>query len=122
MSHADVNGLTIEYDVRGEGQPLLLVMGLGSQMILWHDEFVDLLIERGFQVIRFDNRDIGGSTHLDDEPPPTLRQVVAGVLSRRLARAPYVLSDMAADAVGLLEHLGIAKAHVVGASMGGMIA
>ncbi len=121
MSQADVNGLTIEYDVRGDGQPLLLVMGLGSQMILWHDEFVDLLIERGFQVIRFDNRDIGGSTHLADAPP-TFRQIAAGVAWRRWAKAPYRLSDMAADAVGLLDHLGIAKSHVVGASMGGMIA
>ena len=122
MPCAEVNGLRIEYDVTGDGAPVLLVMGLGSQMILWHDEFVELLVERGFRVIRFDNRDIGASTHLDDVPAPRFGRTVAGMLRGRWARASYLLSDMAADAVGLLDHLGAREAHVVGASMGGMIA
>ena len=122
MPHVDANGLRIEYDERGSGEPLLLVMGLGSQMILWHDSFIDLLVERGFRVIRYDNRDIGGSTHLDREKVPSTGRALAGLLSRRWAKAPYLLSDMAADGVGLLAALGIEQAHVVGASMGGMIA
>ncbi|MBA3801755.1 MAG: alpha/beta fold hydrolase [Acidimicrobiia bacterium] len=122
MPHVDANGLRIEYDERGSGEPLLLVMGLGSQMILWHDSFIDLLVERGFRVIRYDNRDIGGSTHLDREKVPSVGRTLAALLSRRWAKAPYLLSDMAADGVGLLAALGIEQAHVVGASMGGMIA
>jgi len=122
MPHVDANGLRIEYDERGSGEPLLLVMGLGSQMILWHDDFVDLLVERGFRVVRYDNRDIGGSTHLDREKVPSTGRALAGLLSRRWAKAPYLLSDMAADGVGVLDALGIDQAHAVGASMGGMIA
>ena len=103
------------------GEPLLLVMGLGAQLIDWPLGFVDLLVERGFRVIRFDNRDIGLSTKID-APPPTVRQMVLATLSPRFAHPAYHLSDMADDAAALLDHLGIAKAHVVGASMGGMIA
>ncbi len=95
---------------------LLLIMGLGTQMIAWPDEFCERLADDGFFVIRFDNRDIGRSTHLDQIPVPTQRDL--------LLRRPsaYSLSDMAADAMGLLDHLGIKRAHVVGVSMGGMIA
>ena len=122
MTAAAVNGITIEYDVHGDdgGEPLLLVMGLGGQMVAWPLEFVDRLIAKGFRVIRFDNRDIGLSTMMP-APAPTKRQVLASVISRRFAKSSYLLDDMADDAAGLLAHLGIAKAHVVGISMGGMI-
>ena len=123
MTAAQVNGITIEYDEHGDvdGEPLLLVMGLGAQLIDWPLAFVDLLVERGFRVVRFDNRDIGLSTKID-APPPTVRQMVLSQLSRRFAHPVYLLEDMADDAAALLDHLGIDSAHVVGASMGGMIA
>jgi pimeloyl-ACP methyl ester carboxylesterase len=96
---------------------ILLIMGLGTQMLAWHEDFCTQLAERGFFVIRHDNRDIGRSTHLDHAPVPSLLQ-----LARRDRNAPYTLADMAADSVGVLDHLGIEQAHIVGASMGGMIA
>jgi pimeloyl-ACP methyl ester carboxylesterase len=115
------NGLTLEYDVHGDGDPLLLVMGLGGQLVAWSLDFVGLLVDRGFKVIRFDNRDVGLSTKIS-ERPPTRGQLIAAAVSRRRARAAYRLGDMASDTAGLLDHLGITRAHVVGASMGGMIA
>ena len=123
MTAASINGLTIEYEEHGDpsDEPLLLVMGLGTQLLGWPLGFVERLVGRGFRVIRFDNRDIGLSTKID-APPPTVRQIVLSVVSPRFAKAAYTLSDMADDAAGLLDHLGIERAHVVGASMGGMIA
>ena len=97
--------------------PMLLIMGLATQMIGWPDEFCEQLAERGFHVVRFDNRDIGRSTKIYGRPP-TLQQL----LRRRIEPVFYTLSDMARDAAGLMRELGIAPAHVVGASMGGMIA
>jgi pimeloyl-ACP methyl ester carboxylesterase len=121
MTAANFGQMTIEYDITGEGTPLLLVMGLGCQLIHWPDAFVQQIADQGFQVIRFDNRDMGLSTKIDEAPAGRGR-TVAALLSRRLAKSSYLLSDMADDAAGLLDHLGIAQAHVVGVSMGGMIA
>ena len=115
------NGIEIEYDVHGDGEPLLLIMGLGGQLVAWPLEFVDRMVGCGFKVIRFDNRDIGLSTKIA-APVPNRRQLVAAVARRRWAHPPYLISDMADDAAGLLDHLGVASAHLVGVSMGGMIA
>jgi pimeloyl-ACP methyl ester carboxylesterase len=101
-----------------EAPVVLLIMGIAAQSIAWPDAFCHALVHRGLQVIRFDNRDVGLSTHLTDAPPPDLPAALAGDLSS----VSYTLSDMAADAVGLLDVLGFEKAHVVGASMGGAIA
>jgi pimeloyl-ACP methyl ester carboxylesterase len=116
---APSNGIELCYQEMGdpEGQPLVLVMGLATQMIAWHDGLCRLLAERGYRVIRFDNRDIGRSTMLNRAGVPSKVDLLLG----RRATAPYLLSDMADDAVGLLDHLEIDQAHVVGASMGGMI-
>ncbi len=114
-------GITLEYEVHGEGDPLLLVMGLGGQLVAWPSSFIDGLVDRGFKVITFDNRDIGLSTKID-AAPPTKMQSAMFTISRRFAKSAYLLSDMAKDAVGLLDALNIERAHVVGMSMGGMIA
>jgi pimeloyl-ACP methyl ester carboxylesterase len=112
-------GIRLCYDTFGDpsNPALLLVMGLGTQMVAWHEDFCGRLVDEGFHVIRFDNRDIGRSTHLSDAPTPTLAQLVM-----RRPPAAYRLEDMAGDTAGLLDGLGIQAAHVVGASMGGMIA
>jgi pimeloyl-ACP methyl ester carboxylesterase len=116
---APVNGIEIAYQEIGDpsGEPLLLIMGLGTQMLAWDEEFCALLAERGFRVVRFDNRDIGRSTMLDAAGVPRRADLFLG----RRATASYLLSDMAADTAGLMDHLGIESAHVVGVSMGGMI-
>ena len=121
---ARANGIDIEYEVLGrpDGEPMLLVMGLASQLIHWDDELCALFVERGFRLVRFDNRDVGRSTILDDLGAPNVIAAMAAAAQRKPVQAPYRLTDMAADAVGLLDALGIASAHVVGASMGGMIA
>jgi len=121
MAAIEANGITIEYLEEGDGDPLLLVMGLAGQLIDWPQGFVDELIARDFRVIRFDNRDAGLSTEFTAEPPSIMRIARALVLRRKLT-AEYDLSDMAADAAGLLDGLGVESAHVVGMSMGGMIA
>jgi pimeloyl-ACP methyl ester carboxylesterase len=117
---APANGIELAYQELGDpdGQPLLLVMGLATQMIAWDEEFCSQLADRGFRVVRFDNRDIGRSTKIDAAGLPKRLDVIVG----RHATAPYLLRDMARDAVGLMDHLEIESAHVVGASMGGMIA
>ena len=119
-SKAGPAGIDIAFERLGnrDAPAAVLIMGVGGQMIHWPDAFCDALVERGLQVIRFDNRDSGLSTHVKDVPAPNLPAVLAGDLSS----VSYTLSDMAADAVGLMDFLGIDQAHVVGASMGGQIA
>jgi len=117
---AQIGDIEVCYETFGDrsNPPLLLIMGLNSQMVVWDDEFCEQISGRGFWVIRFDNRDCGRSTIMRDAAVPTRWQL----LLRSPKGASYALDDMADDAAGLLDHLGIDSAHVVGASMGGMIA
>lgn len=112
-------GITLCYETFGDQRdpPILLVMGLATQMIAWHEDFCEQLAERGFYVIRFDNRDIGRSTHMDFRPP-----TVGQLMRRRFRPEQYTLSDMAEDTARLIRELDLGPVHVVGASMGGMIA
>lgn len=123
MTTARLGDVEIAYEVDGpeDGEPMLLLMGLGTQLVAWPDDVVEGLVACGYRVVRLDNRDIGLSSRTD-APPPTRGDVVRAFLHRRVARSEYLLADMATDAVALLDHLGIASAHVVGVSMGGMIA
>ncbi len=116
-------GIDLEYDTFGEsGDPaLVLVMGLGTQMIAWHPRFCAMLADHGLFVVRFDNRDCGLSTRLDDAAVDVVGALQAAVLGEPVASA-YTLTDLAADMVGLLDHLEIDAAHIVGVSLGGMIA
>src|SRR5215472_8470002 len=124
MPRARANGMQIEYETFGDpaDPTLLLVMGLGGQMILWHEEFCEALAARGHHVVRFDNRDVGLSTKLDHAGLPDVMGALSAVAQGRPIDAPYRLRDMADDAAGLLDALDLESAHVVGASMGGMIA
>jgi pimeloyl-ACP methyl ester carboxylesterase len=123
MARASANGIELEYDTfgRSDGEPILLVMGLGAQMLLWDEAFCTALAGRGNFVVRFDNRDIGLSTHFDEHGPVNPLEVMQALQSGQAPAVPYTLDDMADDAVGLCDALGIARAHFVGASMGGMI-
>jgi pimeloyl-ACP methyl ester carboxylesterase len=116
---ATVGDLSLCYETFGDERDpsLLLIMGLATQMVGWNEDFCRQLAERGFRVIRFDNRDVGRSSRIDSMPPPKPLEL----LTRRIKRVPYTLEDMADDAAGLLSALGVERAHVVGASMGGMI-
>lgn len=118
------NGLELEVDVQGpaKGEPVLLIMGLGMQLVAWPQAFVDLLVARGLRVIRFDNRDAGLSQGFDALGVPNMPVAALRYFLRLRVRAPYSVADMAADALGVLDALGIPQAHVCGASMGGMIA
>src|ERR1700741_1902702 len=118
------NGISIEVEDHGPpgGEPLLLVMGLGMQLVAWHEDFVAGLVARGFRVIRFDNRDIGLSQRFDHLGVPNLMLDSLRFAVGLGVRSGYSVSDMADDAVGVLDALGIRSAHVCGASMGGMIA
>ena len=118
------NGIRLEVEDHGppHGEPLLLVMGLGMQLLGWHEDLVGLLVGRGFRVIRFDNRDIGLSQRFDEHGVPNLALDSLRYALGLRVRSPYTLQDMAADALGILDALGIASAHICGASMGGMIA
>ena len=118
------NGIDITYEDKGakDAPAILLVMGLGGQLTLWPDEFVDALVAHGFRVIRYDNRDVGLSTRFDEAGVPNLKWMFVKAALKLPIRSAYTLADMAADGMALLDHLGIERAHIVGASMGGMIA
>jgi pimeloyl-ACP methyl ester carboxylesterase len=124
MPQARANGIDIEYETFGrDSDPLILViMGLAAQLIFWPKSLCEGLATRGFRVVRFDNRDIGKSTHLSGRTTPEPGALLAEVASGKIPDVPYTLDDMANDAVGFMDALGVGRAHVVGASMGGMIA
>jgi pimeloyl-ACP methyl ester carboxylesterase len=129
VSHSDqtsvcANGIEIVYDTFGEpdAPPVLLIMGLGCQMIDWHEKFCAQLAARRYRVIRFDNRDIGLSARFDGAGVPDIPALLEALEQGKAVQVPYLLRDMADDAVGLLDALKIESAHVVGLSMGGMIA
>jgi pimeloyl-ACP methyl ester carboxylesterase len=121
MATAKANGIEVTYEVAGDpaDEAVLLIMGLGGQLTMWEEPFVDELVRRGRYVIRFDNRDVGRSTWFDEAGVPDL---ATGFTTGEFPTPPYTLEDMADDAAGLLDELGVERAHVVGASMGGMIA
>jgi pimeloyl-ACP methyl ester carboxylesterase len=119
----EANGLQIEVeDTRGSGTPVLLVMGLGGQLIHWPAALVQSLVGAGYRVIRFDNRDSGLSTHFTQHGAPAIPWIALRAWLGAQPRAPYALGDMAADALGVLDALGVQRAHIVGLSMGAMIA
>ncbi len=121
---ARTNGVDLCYEIFGDpaAEPMVLIMGLGAQMIHWDDDFCRKLAGRGFRVIRFDNRDIGKSSHLSGGKRLTAVELLKLRFLKIPVQAPYNLRDMAQDTVGLMDALGIQSAHLVGASMGGMIA
>ena len=120
----DANGIRICYESFGNpaGPPLLLIMGLAAQMVVWDDDFCMLLASKGYRVIRFDNRDVGEATRLDGAPAPTMTEIFSAPYTGKPLPASYTLQDLARDTTGLMDALGIQSAHVVGLSMGGMIA
>jgi pimeloyl-ACP methyl ester carboxylesterase len=121
MAQAQINGISIEYEMHGaaDAEPMLLIMGLGAQMTRWPAGLYEKLVARGFRVIRFDNRDVGLSQKFSGAPK--IEDVIGAMMRGEKPDIPYTLDDMASDAVGLLDYLGITHAHIVGASMGGMI-
>lgn len=123
MPRVRANDIEIEYEILGEsGPPLLAIMGLGAQMIHWPDALCERFIDAGFQLIRFDNRDVGKSTRFDEAGRVDVWRSIRRALVGLPVEAPYTLDDMADDAAGLLEALGVDRAHVLGASLGGMVA
>jgi pimeloyl-ACP methyl ester carboxylesterase len=124
MPKTNVNNIEIEYETIGDpvSKPLLLIAGLGSQMLAWSDEMCEILANRGFFVIRFDNRDVGLSTKLEDAGIPDMMEISAAYTRGEIPKVPYTLEDMADDAISVLNALNIDKAHICGASMGGIIA
>lgn len=118
------NSIDLAYESFGHDSApaILLIAGLGTQMIRWTSDFCEALVARGYRVIRFDNRDTGCSTHFTDQPAPDLATLVSTLMAGRQPQVPYTLHDMTGDAIALLDALGIESAHIVGRSMGGMIA
>jgi len=123
MPKAKANNIEIEYETFGDpsSEPLLFVMGLGAQMIRWPEELCMLFVNKGFYVIRFDNRDVGLSTKFEEAGVPDIMKEIKAIQRGKTISPPYTVEDMADDAVGLLDALNIEKAHICGASMGGMI-
>ncbi len=123
MARIRANGIDLEYEEFGPktGEPILLIMGLGGQLTRWPLEFIELLTARGYRVIRYDNRDVGLSHKFDSAGPADIPRMMAETALGKKPAAAYTLDDMADDAAGLLDALRIEKAHIVGASMGGMI-
>ena len=123
MPRINANNIEIEYETFGNAsdKPLLLISGLGAQMIFWDEGFIHLLVERGFYVIRFDNRDVGLSSKIEEAGEPDIMQAYMAIQAGQPFEPPYTLEDMADDAIGLLDALDIKKAHICGLSMGGMI-
>ena len=119
LGRVAANGMELAYETFGDASapPVVLIMGLATQMIAWPDELCEGLARNGLFVVRFDNRDVGESTHLRNLPPPRLADIVV-----RRRPPPYSIGDMAADVAGLLDSLGLGQVHLVGASMGGFIA
>jgi len=124
MPHVKANGLDVYYESHGpdDAEPILLIMGLGAQMTRWSPEFIAALTGAGHRVIAFDNRDIGLTEKLDAAGAPDMPAIFKAIGEGRTPPVAYTLDEMAADAAGLLEALGVERAHIVGASMGGMIA
>ncbi len=124
MPFASANTIELFYDEIGDpsAPAILLIMGFGAQMIEWPETLCEGLAERGFRVVRFDNRDVGLSTKFDSAAPVDVAAVFARAASGRPIDVPYVLNDMARDAIGLLDAIGVERAHIIGTSMGGMIA
>jgi pimeloyl-ACP methyl ester carboxylesterase len=124
LPQARANGIDIEYESFGRaGDPLILmIMGLAAQLVFWPESLCKGLADKGFWVVRFDNRDIGKSTHFTDRIAPDFRELFQQVTAGRTPEVPYSLSDMSDDALGLMSALGVERAHIVGGSMGGMIA
>jgi pimeloyl-ACP methyl ester carboxylesterase len=124
VARVKANGIEIEYETLGnKSDPaLLLIMGLGAQLTLWPEALCEGLAKRGYFVVRHDNRDCGLSTDFDSSGVPNIADAIAKLMNGKKVDAPYLLGDMAADAIGLLDALGVTRAHMVGASMGGMIA
>lgn len=124
MPQLEANNLTFEYETFGsaDAPPVLFIMGLGAQMTAWPIELCQMVADQGYQVIRFDNRDIGLSSYLDHLGDPDMMEIFGAAMAGDSFDAPYDLADMARDTVGVLDALGHDTAHIVGASMGGMIA
>ena len=122
MARAKANGIEIEYETFGDGNDptILLIMGLGGQLTLWPDSLCSGLAGKGFQVVRYDNRDVGLSTRFDAAGVPNMKWLFVKAALGLRVRSAYTLADMAADGMALLDHLGARRAHIVGVSMGGM--
>jgi pimeloyl-ACP methyl ester carboxylesterase len=124
MTSVAANGIEIEYDTFGKPQDptLLLIMGFGMQLVAWPEVFCQGLADKGFHVVRFDNRDVGLSSKIEGGPPVAVQDILIKAATGKPVEVPYALADMARDAIGLLDGIGVGRAHIVGASMGGMIA
>ena len=121
MARVQGNGIEIEYDTFGkrDDRPILLIMGLNAQMIAWHSDFCRMLAANGHFVVRFDNRDVGLSSKMEDLGAPDIMKVMALHQEGKPVEAPYTLSDMALDLIGLMDALNLKKAHICGLSIGG---